>query len=102
MSINLESAAFLEGLAKSKVFLEAEAMVKERETAGRIVDRAQALVPVESGELRDSIQIQSEGVDRGRPYIDVGSKEPYAVYVEYGTSRQSAEPFMRPAIAEEK
>jgi HK97 gp10 family phage protein len=100
MSANFESAAFLEGFAKSKVFLEAEAMIKERETAARIADRAKQLAPVLTGELRDSIKIQGEGVDKGKPYIDVGTTDDHALFTEYGTSREAPRPFMRPAIAE--
>jgi HK97 gp10 family phage protein len=102
MGISLDAIKFLEGVASSKTFLEAEAMVIERERAGRIVNRAKELVPVETGELRDSIKIQGEGVDKGMPYVDVGSTDEHALYVEYGTSHSQAEPFLRPAIAEER
>lgn len=102
MSASFESAAFQEGLAKSKVFLEAEAMIKERETAARIRDRAQSLAPELTGTLRASIKIQGEGVDKGMPYIDVGTTDPVAIHQEYGTSHNPAHPFMRPAIAMEK
>jgi HK97 gp10 family phage protein len=98
----LEFAAFLEGFAGAKVFLEAEAMVKERETAARIATAAQQFAPVLTGALRESIKVQGEGVDKGMPYVDVGTTEPYAVFVEYGDSRQAAKPFMRPAIAIQK
>jgi HK97 gp10 family phage protein len=102
MSATLESAAFLEGLAGSRVFLEAEAMVKERETAARIATAAQQFAPVLTGELRDSIKVQGEGVDKGMPYVDVGTTDDHALYQEYGTSHNAAHPFMRPAIAMEK
>jgi HK97 gp10 family phage protein len=102
VSINLESAAFLQGLKESRVFLEAEAMIKQRERATRIVERAKALAPVLTGELRESIKIQGEGIDKGMPYIAVGSTDDHALFVEYGTSHSAAEPFLRPAIAEEK
>lgn len=101
MSITLEAANFLRGFAASKAFLEAEAMVKERVLAGRVVNRAQALAPVLTGKLRESIRIQGEGVDNGKPFIDVGSTVDYAAYVEYGTVTAPAHPFLRPALAEE-
>lgn len=55
-----------------------------------VVADMQRLVPVDSGELRDSI----EAVGGGR--IVIGKN--YAGYVEFGTERMAAQPYARPAI----
>lgn len=52
---------------------------------------------VVSGLLRASITWRP-GVDAQSPYVDVGSAVEYAPYVELGTSRMAARPFLRPAL----
>ena len=76
---------------------------------------AKALTPVDTGRLRGSITTQArsrgtalEGEARGSDKINppnddlevlVGTAVNYSPYVEYGTIHQSAQPFMRPALA---
>jgi HK97 gp10 family phage protein len=55
-----------------------------------IAQDARAIAPVDTGEMLSTIR--SAGHE-GRVYV--GSDHWY--YVEYGTSRMSAQPFMRPA-----
>jgi len=50
-----------------------------------------------SGTLRRSIAWKP-GIDALSPYVDVGSNVLYAPYVEMGTSRMEARPFLRPAL----
>jgi phage gpG-like protein len=52
---------------------------------------------VRTGRLRGSIT-WSPGADERGPYVDVGSNVLYAPYVELGTSRAPAYPFLRPAL----
>lgn len=52
---------------------------------------------VRSGRLRGSITWRP-GVDITSPYVDVGTAVAYAPYVELGTSRMAARPFLRPAL----
>lgn len=67
-----------------------------RDMAEAIKDRAQQLVPVDTGRLRDSIRVNELGP---RSYtVGPGDEVEYAEYVEYGTSRMAAQPYMRPAI----
>jgi HK97 gp10 family phage protein len=64
------------------------------EEAGRIVQgQSKRLVPVDSGRLRNSISM-----DVKRDVAIVGTNVEYAPYVEYGTRRQSAQPYLRPAL----
>jgi len=67
----------------------------------RIAKAAQQLAPIETGELRASIGYV-EARKFGKPvlYITAGSdnRAPYAAYVELGTSRMRAQPYLRPAV----
>lgn len=60
---------------------------------------AKRLCPVDTGRLRSSIthEIQKDG--RGLVGV-VGTNVSYAAYVEFGTSRMRAQPYLRPALAE--
>lgn len=70
------------------------------ETCGLIADmtaaRAQQIVPVRTGTLQRSITVTKEGL----MVYSVGSIIFYAPFVEFGTSRMRAQPFLRPALAE--
>jgi len=57
---------------------------------------AKAVVPVDTGNLRSSIQTTI--IDDMNASVDVGAE--YGIFVEYGTRRMAAEPFMTPAVAE--
>ena len=52
---------------------------------------------VRTGRLRASITWRP-GLDAVSPYVDVGSAVLYAPFVELGTSRMAARPFLRPAL----
>ena len=52
--------------------------------------------PVDTGNLRASI---THGVDAGDNAVYIGTNVEYAPYVELGTSRQKAQPFLRPAAS---
>lgn len=53
---------------------------------------------VRTGRLRGSITWRP-GVDALGPYVDIGTAVEYAPFVELGTSRAPAYPFLRPALA---
>lgn len=53
--------------------------------------------PVDTGHLRGSI---THEVDSGGDAVYIGTNVEYAPYVELGTSRQKAQPFLRPAASE--
>lgn len=56
---------------------------------------------VDTGRLRNSIDYHV-GTDAAGGYVDVGTSVEYASYLETGTSRMAARPFMRPAVAGSK
>lgn len=82
-----------------------------------IVDEAEAIVPVETGELRDSIHTASVSLIGTQVQGVVVADSPHAAFVEYGTGQRgassagagegpyspnwpgmAAQPFMRPAL----
>jgi len=60
----------------------------------KMYDVARRLVRVRTGLLRQSIYWESTDLMR----FVFGAAAPYAKYVEYGTSRMAARPFLRPAM----
>jgi HK97 gp10 family phage protein len=55
---------------------------------------AKQIVPVRTGFLRSTIYHQ---VDPGDLTLEIGATADYALYVEMGTRRMAAEPYIRPA-----
>lgn len=62
---------------------------------------AKKKAPVDSGKLRASIAIRREG-QLNTPVFYVGTLVPYAIFVEYGTRKQAAQPYLRPALNERR
>ncbi len=76
--------------------IQQEARVIIEEAGQEVVDVAHSLCPVKTGFLSSQIFYQVEDVTG----LFVGDRAPYAAYVEYGTARISAQPYLRPAIDE--
>lgn len=53
------------------------------------------LIPVDTGRLRASMKYE---VQEGQKQVIVGSDVEYASYVELGTKRQKAKPYLKPSI----
>lgn len=60
----------------------------------KIEAEAKKRCPVDTGRLRASINTQKTG----KMQVQVGSNVEYAPYVEYGTSKMQAQPYLRPAV----
>ena len=58
---------------------------------------AQMKCPVDTGNLRGSI---THEVDIGEKAVYIGTNVEYAPYVELGTSKMDAQPFLKPAATE--
>lgn len=56
---------------------------------------AKQLAPVDTGRLRNSI---THELDTANKAVIIGTAVEYAPYVELGTSRQKAQPYLKPAI----
>lgn len=61
----------------------------------RTVKRAKELAAVDTGEMRDKINYE---IDRGVLYVKADAD--HSSFVEYGTVKMAAQPFMTPAIRE--
>ena len=85
--------------ALTALFTSADGIVaKDLQRRALQVDRqAKHLCPVDTGRLRDSITNEL-GRDSIGLYALIGSNVEYAIYVELGTSRMAAQPFLRPAL----
>lgn len=71
------------------------AMAKALEEIGLTAEGyAKKACPVDTGRLRNSI---THAVVEGEKAVYIGTNVEYAPYVELGTSRQEAQPFLRPA-----
>jgi HK97 gp10 family phage protein len=69
--------------------------------AGRNVERgAKRYCPVDTGRLRSSITSVVGEVD-GETSVVVGTNVEYAPHIEFGTSRQTAQSFLRRALDDE-
>jgi HK97 gp10 family phage protein len=82
------------GVIATKVPEAVQATLKR--AAEEAIQGAQSDVPVDTGALRDSIRI----MEQGENYIVVGAGDDadlkYAAYVEFGTSKMVAQPYMGP------
>lgn len=65
------------------------------EMGNAVCASAKARCPVRTGNLRDSLGVQS-----GDGYVDVGTAVDYGKYVELGTCRMRAQPYLMPALEE--
>lgn len=73
-------------------------VAKHLSSAGVKVDRrAKELCAVDTGRLRSSINWRLARDSRGLAAI-IGTNVEYAPYLEFGTSRMAARPFLRPAL----
>lgn len=62
-----------------------------------IEGHAKSICPVDTGRLRSSIDHQL-GSDGASLFVRVGTDVEYAAYVELGTRRMSAQPYLTPAL----
>ena len=74
--------------------VEANSRSAPKRVADRIAQTAKGLAPVDTGALRDSIV--SVSIESGKK-ADVMATAEYAPYVEMGTYKMAAQPFLYPA-----
>lgn len=69
------------------------ACVKSLTEAGKLIEtRAKLLCPVDTGNLRKSITSEVKDLT-----AEIGTNVDYAPYVEFGTRRSKAQPYLRPS-----
>lgn len=93
MAVKAGVSVVFNGLPKLRGQLRSRASAIVRATALSIETDAKARAPVDTGALRGSIHTE---VVTDLSAI-VGPSVDYGDYVEYGTSRMAAQPFMTPA-----
>jgi len=71
---------------------------KMRQALLRIERDAKQIVPVDTGNLKGSIESRVIRNSDGEVVGVVGSNVRYAPFIEFGTSKMSAQPFLRPAV----
>lgn len=79
--------------------IESEAKKLIMKTAFQTEGSAKRLTPVDTGHLRRSI---STKIENGGLKATVSTNIEYAMAVEYGTSKQMAQPYMTPAYVKYK
>lgn len=90
MSVRVENDHTAEVLAKLK-----NGIQQALEQSGTLVENVAARnAPVDTGRLRNSLTHQMKGSDS----VEIGSDVEYAIYVECGTSRMGARPYLRRAL----
>jgi len=60
-----------------------------------IATQAENNCPVDTGFLRSTVFVREAGDD-----VEIGFEAPYASYVEFGTYKMAAQPYLRPAFDE--
>lgn len=68
------------------------------EHARIVASLAKQLAPVDTGNLRDSIAVSETGL--GTVRVEVGAE--YAHFVELGTTKSPAQPFLLPAVENDR
>jgi HK97 gp10 family phage protein len=77
-----------------------KAMVKALTSIGlHVTSEAKPLAPVDTGNLRASISHVINVPEKG---VMVGSNLNYSLFIEKGTSRMKAQPFLEPAVMNNK
>lgn len=79
--------------------------IQSYKSANEIRNTAIDLVPVDTGRLKTSIRVQKETsstlpTNKGVVY-EIGTNVEYAAYIEFGTGKQRAKPYLRPAFLKE-
>jgi HK97 gp10 family phage protein len=64
----------------------------------QVVSFARLLCPVRTGNLRNSIQPGAVEISDTEVSADVEARMEYASFVEYGTRRMRAQPYLTPAL----
>lgn len=68
------------------------------EKCGSVAERyAKAKCPVDTGRLRNSL---THEVDMSQGAVFIGTNVVYGPYVELGTKRQRAQPYLKPAVVD--
>ncbi len=105
ISYNIDSKKLLKALKKLPLNIERNVMVGATRAGAKVVsDEAKRLVPVKLGRLKKSIGITKRKTRRGITTFSVSPRKGakldgfYGRFIELGTSKMTAKPFLRPAL----
>lgn len=85
-------------LAGASATVKAGAGERVEKVLDNIVSTAQSIVPVRSGELKDSISRSEVSKGFGSVTGEAGPTVPYGTFVEWGTYKDAPQAFMGPAL----
>ncbi len=98
MNIYVEGISDVQGMLKNFTSELTEKLSRGVAQGGKFVEGdARSLAPVDTGHLRRSIHAHTEGLR-----CEVGAGAHYAVYVCLGTYKMRAQPFLVPALVNNK
>lgn len=102
LSIRVEGAEKLRAQMKSLSDTVAGQVLADAAFLGGHVVRSDASrrAPIKTGNLRASMTVESVSSSRDHAEVAVGPSRhaPYGIFVEFGTRRMSAQPYLRPAL----
>lgn len=97
--IEVDAAAFLRDLQAHMQQMTVRSENALVATGYAVQNAARALCPVDTGRLRSSITMR-KGRDSTGFYVEIGTNVSYAAFVEFGTFKSRAQPFLLPALAQ--
>ena len=99
MSIKLSGMKELKSALKSKRDISKLVAPVVRQNGAELQQKAQRYAPVDTGNLRRSIQLS---IKDNEMTAEVAATAEYSAYVEYGTRFMNAQPYAKPAFNEQK
>jgi HK97 gp10 family phage protein len=77
-----------------------EAAVMMLSVGERVKAAAAAMAPVQTGALKSSIYYELDETGGGDLMVQIGTNIRYGGFVEFGTHKMAAQPYLRPALDE--
>lgn len=104
ISVTIDTKSLMSSLKELPINIQTNVMVgATRAGANAIAEEAKSRVPIDTGDLKKSIGVNREKGTREIVRFAISPRKGkglggwYAHFVEFGTSKQAAQPFMRPA-----
>jgi len=94
--IEIEYIVVMNRIPELIAHVEAVSRAQPKKFADKVLSTSQGTVPVDTGELKGSGYSSSIA---GGKEAEVGYTAEYAGYVEYGTYKMAAQPYLGPAFA---
>ena len=92
IKIQFDATKAIQGLSDLERGIQEAIKTTLDECATSAIDGAQAVVPVVTGQLRDSIGVKEQGPN----YVVVAADTDYAAAIEFGTSTRPPQPYLGP------